>query len=184
MLISQGWRRTGPFLAQTGWCGKEGKGRGGPPRMSPPSFLDRRLPPIAGCTLGVQRRSRAGGSLMQHTPTHDAGCHAAGSVWTSWGVLSWLACLTPVKTHVRPLCSGSLPGCAGNSAGSEPPSDLRGQRGVGGPGERPAAQTVHLCLLPRLQHHPPGEDDASSQSWSACEPRQHLSTPHTAYPLF
>lgn len=62
------------------------------------------------------------------------------------------------KTSLIPVFSGTISGCVGNYGGSKPASDFRGQRGVGGPRKTPPAQAVHLFLLPRSQHHSPGEE--------------------------
>lgn len=82
------------------------------------------------------------------------------------GITGWFCLTSNVLTqfntcslrHLWSLCSGSISGCVGNYGGSEPTSDFRGQRRVGGPRETPPTQAVHLFLLPRSQHHSPGEE--------------------------
>lgn len=59
--------------------------------MSPSSFLNRHLLPIAHCTYGFQCGGCSSGSVMQHAPAHDAGCHTAGSLKNYWIFQSSLA---------------------------------------------------------------------------------------------
>ncbi|XP_073338461.1 prolyl endopeptidase-like isoform X2 [Pagrus major] len=107
LLLEQGWalaychirwRRAGSVLAKTSSCGGEAQRSGGPQSMSPSPLLFRSLLSFTHCPYSLQCWGCASRSAVQQTPTHDAGCHTAGS----------------------------FPGCVGNYGGSQPASNFGG----------------------------------------------------------